>query len=238
MINTVLGWGTAAPYWSEVMKLLFWVSLAVFSLVSTLLPRDITAGSTWVDPDHVDLPLPYSVDQSGSLLSTVDIEGARFKSDVLRDVAPGFGGPLMLGRSQASPMISPIVIDRVHFLTASAGMYIPSEHELSVADWDSEGGKKLGPEDMTFRLRIRESAHMGIAGGTWPIARDVAQGGAPMTIATISAQAINAIGAAVPVTAEIFSDFRFRQLNLRLRVIRPDMFDFPIAIRLSCRAGE
>ncbi|WP_134205560.1 hypothetical protein [Mycobacteroides salmoniphilum] len=186
----------------------------------------------------MDLPLPYSVDQSGSLLSTVDIEGARFKSDVLRDVAPGFGGPLMLGRSQASPMISPIVIDRVHFLTASAGMYIPSEHELSVADWDSEGGKKLGPEDMTFRLRIRESAHMGIAGGTWPIARDVAQGGAPMTIATISAQAINAIGAAVPVTAEIFSDFRFRQLNLRLRVIRPDMFDFPIAIRLSCRAGE
>ncbi|WP_157897130.1 hypothetical protein [Mycobacteroides salmoniphilum] len=135
-------------------------------------------------------------------------------------------------------MISPLATDGVHLLTTLAGIYIPNEHEISVADWDSGGAEKFGPEDVRFTLRIRDGAHMGIAGDTWPIERDAVRVGAPMVIATVSAQATDAIGVAVPVAAEIFSDFRFRQLNLRLRVMCPDVFDFPIAIRLSRRAGE
>lgn len=111
MINTVLGWGTAAPHWSEVMKLLFWISLLVFFLVAPLL----------------------STDRSGHFVSTVDIGDAQTKGNVLSDLAPRSDAPLELGRRQASSTISPLVTDGVHLPMAVSGMavvmYLSHEHE-------------------------------------------------------------------------------------------------------------
>ncbi|WP_134071313.1 hypothetical protein [Mycobacteroides salmoniphilum] len=111
MINTVLGWGTAAPHWSEAMKLLFWISLVVFFLIAPLL----------------------STDQSGSLVSTADIGDAQTKGNVLSDLAPRSDAQLELARRQASPTISPLATVGVNSPMAVSGMavvmYLSHEHE-------------------------------------------------------------------------------------------------------------
>lgn len=134
MINVVLGWGTAAAHWSEVMKLLFWISVVVFFLIAPLI----------------------STDQSGSLVSTVDIGDAQLKGNVLRDLAPGSEAPWELGRRRASPTISSLVTDGMQLPIAVSGMavvmYLSHERE---------------PEGLTFRLRIPKGAHIRMAGDTW-----------------------------------------------------------------------
>lgn len=102
MINTVLGWGTAAPHWSEVMKLLFWISLVVFFLVAPLL----------------------STDRSGRFVSAVGIGDAQREGNVLSDLAPRSDAALELGRRQASSTISLLVTDSVHLPITVAGVAV------------------------------------------------------------------------------------------------------------------
>lgn len=134
MINIVLGWGTAAPHWAEAMKLLFWILLVVFFLIAPLL----------------------STDQSGSLVSVVDIGDVQTKGYVLSDLAPRSYAHLELGRRQASTTISPLATDGVQLPIAVSAMavvmYLSHERE---------------PEGLTFKLRIPEGSHIRMAGDTW-----------------------------------------------------------------------
>ncbi|WP_136628987.1 hypothetical protein [Mycobacteroides salmoniphilum] len=227
MINAVLGWSAAALHWSEAMKLLLGVSLVVFFFIAPLLPTDIATESAWDNPDQAHLPLQNSVDQSASLVSTVDIGDAEVKGNVLSDLAPKSGAPLALGRTQTNPMISPLSADGAHLPAVVPGMavvlYLSHERE---------------PEGLTFRLRMPRGTHMRMAGDTWQIERDVVPGGAPRSIATVSAQLTNTEGAAVPITAKAYSYFRFRKLNLRPRAKHFDVQSFGISIRLTFRAEE
>ncbi|WP_139361786.1 ABC transporter substrate-binding protein [Mycobacterium sp. D16Q13] len=219
MINAVLGWSAAALHWSEAMKLLLGVSLVVLFFVAPLLPTD----SAWDNLDQAHLSLQNSVDQSASLVSTVDIGDAKVKGNVLSDLAPNSA----LGRAQTNPTISPSSADSAHLPAVVPGMavvlYLSHERE---------------PEGLTFRLRMPRGTHMRIAGDTWLIERDVVPGGTPRSIATVSAQLTNAEGAAVPIAAEAYSYFRFRKLNLRPRVKHFDVQSLGISIRLTYRAEE
>lgn len=227
MISTVLGWGTASPHWSEVMKLLFWISLVVFFLIAPLLSTDTATGSAWINPDQANSPLQYSADQSGSLASAVDVGNTQIEGDVLNDLAPKSGAPLEQRHRQASATTSPLVMDGVHMPTVVAGMEVVMH--LS---------QEREPEGLTFGLRIPEGTHIRMAGDTWLIERDVVPGGAPAIIAAMSTRATNAKGTAVTVTTEVYSPFCFRELNLRLRVKHPDVSRFRVAICLTYRAEE
>lgn len=131
MINTVLGWGTAAPHWSEVMKLLFWISLVVFFLVAPLL----------------------STDRSGRFVSAVGIGDAQREGNVLSDLAPRSDAALELGRRRASSTISPLVTDSVHLPITVAGVAVVMclSHEREV---EGLTFRLRIPEGIHIRIRL------------------------------------------------------------------------------------